>query len=125
MTQERNNRDQYFIGQVMFNQTNQTTEQIPGLPKEYQRHHKIFSEQELQRLPGHTIWDHAIELLPSTPTTLLGQLLPLTQAEIEEAKKFMDEHLKQGTIWPSWSPYAANFFFIKKKDGKLRPMQDY
>jgi hypothetical protein len=29
------------------------------------------------------------------------------------------------TIWPSWSPYATNFFFVKKKDGKLRPVQDY
>jgi hypothetical protein len=26
---------------------------------------------------------------------------------------------------PSKSPYAAPFFFIKKKDGKLRPVQDY
>src|SRR5712675_2305708 len=25
----------------------------------------------------------------------------------------------------SWSPYAANFFFIKKHNGKLRPVQDY
>ena len=23
------------------------------------------------------------------------------------------------------SPYASSFFFIKKKDGKLRPIQDY
>ena len=37
----------------------------------------------------------------------------------------MDEHLKRGTICPSKSPYAASFFFIKKKDGKLRLVQDY
>jgi hypothetical protein len=40
-------------------------------------------------------------------------------------QKFVEEHLKQGTIQESWSPYAANFFFIKKKDGKLQPVQDY
>jgi Reverse transcriptase (RNA-dependent DNA polymerase) len=40
-------------------------------------------------------------------------------------QKFVEEHLKRGTIRESWSPYAANFFFIKKKDGKLRPVQDY
>src|SRR5882762_11711363 len=39
--------------------------------------------------------------------------------------KFVQEHLKRGTIRESWSPYAANFFFIKKRDGKLRPVQDY
>ena len=37
----------------------------------------------------------------------------------------MEEHLKRNTIRPSWSPYAANFFFVKKKDGKLRPVLDY
>jgi hypothetical protein len=30
-----------------------------------------------------------------------------------------------GTIERSKSPYAASFFFIKKKNGKLRPVQDY
>jgi hypothetical protein len=39
--------------------------------------------------------------------------------------KFVAEHLKQGTIRESWSPYAASFFFIKKKDDKLCPVQDY
>jgi hypothetical protein len=47
------------------------------------------------------------------------------QEEIVEAQKFIQEHLKRGMIQPSWSPYAANFFFIKKKGGKLRPVQDY
>ena len=76
-------------------------------------------------MPKHTVWDHAIELLPGTPSTLPGRLLPLTQEEIAEAKKFVEEHLHQNTIRLSWSPYAANFFFVKKKDGKLRQVQDY
>ena len=37
----------------------------------------------------------------------------------------MQEHLKRGTICVSKSPYAANFFFMKKKDRKLWPVQDY
>jgi hypothetical protein len=28
-------------------------------------------------------------------------------------------------IQPSKGPYASNYFFVKKKDGKLRPVQDY
>ena len=102
-----------------------TTEEKPNIPDQYQRHAKIFSEQESQRLPKHTVWDHAIELLPGAPSTLPGRLLPLTQEEITEAKKCVEEHLQRNTIRPSWSPYAANFFFVKKKDGKLRPVQDY
>ena len=95
------------------------------IPAEYHCHAKIFSEEHLQRLPQHMIWDHAIELLPGAPTTLLGRLLPLTQEEITECHKFVEEHLRCGTIHPSKSPYAANFFFVKKKDGKLQPVQDY
>ena len=102
-----------------------TDEAKSKIPAEYHRHAKIFSEEHSQRLPQHTIWDHAIELLPGAPTTLPGRLLPLTQEEITECHKFVEEHLRRGTIRPSKSPYAANFFFVKKKDRKLRPVQDY
>ena len=81
---------------------NAITEEKPNIPDQYQRHAKIFLEQESQRLPKHTVWDHAIELLPGAPSTLPGRLLPLTQEEIVEAKKFVEEHLWQNTIRPSW-----------------------
>ena len=68
------------------------------LPQEYIKHEKVFSEEKSQRLPKHTIWDHAIELLPGAPTTMPGRLLPLNQKEIEEFHKFVQEHLAQGTI---------------------------
>jgi hypothetical protein len=96
-----------------------------AVPLEYRRHLKLFSEEASQRLSQHTIWDHAIELLPGAPTTLPGWLLLLTQDEITECHQFVEEHLRCGTIQELKSPYAANFFFVKKKDGKLRPVQDY
>ena len=84
-------KDRYFISKVMVGEV--ATEEKPNIPVQYQRHAKIFSEQESQRLPKHTVWDHAIELLPGAPSTLPGRLLPLTQEEIAEAKKFVEEHL--------------------------------
>jgi hypothetical protein len=114
---------QYYLGNVTIGSA--TSEELKGVPKEYKWHSKVFSEAASQQLPNHMVWDHAIELLPGAPSTLPGWLLPLMQEEIEEAQKFVKEHLKQNTIWPSWSPYAANFFFVKKKDRKLRPVQDY
>src|SRR5713101_4892060 len=33
--------------------------------------------------------------------------------------------LKGGYICPSKFPFASPFFFVKKKDGKLCPVQDY
>ena len=115
-------KDRYFIGKVTVGKT--AMEEKLNIAEQYQWHAKIFSKQELQRLLKHTVWDHTIELLPDAPSTLPGHLLPLTQEEIVEAKKFMEEHLQCNTIWPLWSPYTANFFFVKK-DGKLHPVQDY
>jgi len=117
--------NQYFVGRVTIHPTNTQDPPTPEIPREYKRHERVFSEEKSQRLPKHTIWDHAIELLPNAPATLPARLLPLNYKEREEMQKFVEEHLKRGTIRESWSPYAANFFFIKKKDGKLRPVQDY
>ena len=44
--------------------------------------------------------------------------------EQEELDRFL-ENLKKGYIVPSKSPMALPVFFIKKKDGKLRLIQDY
>src|SRR5216684_7768405 len=115
----------YYIGRVIFHPKRIPAAPANGIPAEYQRHRKVFSEEESQRLPCHTIWDHAVELLPGAPTSLPGRLLPLTQSEIAEAQKFVAEHLKRGTIHKSWSPYTTNFFFVEKKDRKLQPVQDY
>jgi hypothetical protein len=115
----------YFIGRVTIHPKQLQPQEKKRILEEYQQHERVFSEEKSQQLPKHTIWDHAIELLPNAPDTLPAQLLPLNRIEQEEMQKFMEEHLRQGTIRESWSPYAANFFFIKKKDGKLRPVQDY
>jgi len=50
---------------------------------------------------------------------------PLAEGQQEVLDKFLDEHLAKGYIRRSNSPYASPFFFVKKKDGKLRPGQDY
>jgi hypothetical protein len=49
----------------------------------------------------------------------------MTSTEEEALDAFLDEQLAKGYIRPPISPYASSFFFIKKKDGKLRPVQDY
>ena len=49
----------------------------------------------------------------------------LTPAEQTELDKFLKENLDKGYIHPSQFPMASPFFFVNKKDGKLRPCQDY
>src|SRR5712671_4803042 len=98
---------------------------LTPIPTEYRRHQKVFSEEATQRFPESRVWDHAIELKPGAPPTLPGKIYALSQLELQELQKFVKEHLAKGYIHPSKSPYTAPFFFIKKKDGKLRPVQDY
>ena len=45
--------------------------------------------------------------------------------EREAAEKFIEDNLREGKIRLSKSPQAAPFFFVGKKDGSLRPCQDY
>src|SRR6267154_2729788 len=50
---------------------------------------------------------------------------PLSLNEQTELDAFIEENLASGRIHPSKSPMAAPVFFIKKKDGSLRLVQDY
>ena len=49
----------------------------------------------------------------------------MTPTEDKALEEFIREQYEKGYIRPSKSPYASPFFFIKKRDGKLRPVQDY
>ena len=95
------------------------------VPKEYHRHAKVFSEEESYRLPQHQPWDHAIDLKPDAPESLKSKVYPMPLNEQEALESFLKENLEKGYIVPSKSPMASPVFFIKKKDGKLRLIQDY
>jgi hypothetical protein len=97
----------------------------PNIPPHYHTFSRVFLEEASHEFPSSRPWDHTIELKPGAPTALPGKLIPLSQAEQGELRKFVEEHMARGTIRPSKSPYKAQFFYIKKKDGKLRPVQDY
>jgi hypothetical protein len=102
----------------------QYVKKVP-IPPEYQRHQKVFSEEESHRFPPSRPWDHAIELKEGAPKALDCKIYPMTQAEDEALLKWIKEEKAKGYIRQSKSPYASSFFFIKKKDGKLRLVIDY
>jgi hypothetical protein len=49
----------------------------------------------------------------------------LTPPELQALKEYLEDGKKQGTLQRSKAPNACSFFFINKKDGKLRPVVDY
>ncbi len=99
-----------------------TAEQIP---EEYRRHAKVFDEKEADRFPPKREEDHAINLKEGAPAVLDCKIYPLSRDQDTKLMEFLGEHLQKGYIQESNLPYATPFFFIKKKDGKLRPVQDY
>jgi hypothetical protein len=93
--------------------------------KEYQRFTKVFSKEESQQFPPRRSCDHAIEFKPGAPDAIECKIYPMMRVKDEALDVFIDEQLEEGYICPSKSQYASSFFFIKKKDSKLRPVQDY
>ena len=94
------------------------------LPPEYESFAPVFSKEATTSLPPSRPYDHEINL-DDTFTPKIGKLYPLTPDERKATEEFIDEHLASGKIRPSNSPQASLFFFVKKKDGGLRPCQDY
>jgi hypothetical protein len=84
----------------------------------------IFSETAFDSLPERREWDHTIEL-EREPSLGFCKVYPMTLTEQTEMDTFLEEALATGRIRQSTSPLGALVFFIKKKDGKLRFVQDY
>jgi hypothetical protein len=84
----------------------------------------VFDETAFDSLPERHKWDHAIEL-EHEPSPRFHKVYPMTLTEQTEMDTFLEEALATGCIRQSKSPLGVPVFFIKKKDGKLRFIQDY
>ena len=98
---------------------------LPALvPSHYLDFSDVFSKEGFAHLPPRKAWDHAINLVPNAPLPK-GKTFPLLLPEQKELDAFLHENLANGRIQPSKSPVGAPVFFVKKKDGSLRLVQDY
>ena len=94
------------------------------VPKEFHEYLDVFSEEKAARFPEPRTWDHKNEMKESfVPKSF--KTYNLTPQEQIKLDKFLKENSEKGYIRPSQSPMASPFFFVDKKDGKLRPCQDY
>lgn len=102
-------------------------EQQHRIPPQYDEFKDVFEKLEFDKLPERRPWDHKIELLPAAEADrkLKGKIYPMNPEEQSALDAFLEENLKSGRIRKSQSPVAAPFFFVKKKDSGLRPVQDY
>jgi len=70
------------------------------------------------------LWDHAIEVKEGF-VPRKGKVYPLSREEREEVREFIREQLRKISIQPSKSPQIVLVFFVGKKDGKKKIVQDY
>ena len=75
-------------------------------------------------MPTRKVWDYAID----TKEVFMPRkekVYSLSREEREEVYEFINEQLRKGYIRPSMLPQIAPVFFVGKKDGKKRMVQDY
>ena len=75
-------------------------------------------------MPTRKIWDYAIDTKEGFVPRKM-KVYPLSREEKEEVCKFIQEQLRKEYIRPLKSPQTAPVFFVGKKDGKKRMVQDY
>jgi hypothetical protein len=93
------------------------------IPEQFRRYAKVFSEEASHRLPKHQPWDHAIDLIPGATIKKCG-IYRLTPKELQALCEWLADQLAKGYIRLSKSPMPIPMFFIEKKGGDLRPVQD-
>ena len=75
-------------------------------------------------MPTKKIWDYAIDIKEGF-VLRKGKVYPLSREEKGEVHEFIEEKLRKDYIRPLKSPQMAPVFFVEKKDGKKRMVQDY
>ncbi|HWN07996.1 MAG TPA: reverse transcriptase domain-containing protein [Pyrinomonadaceae bacterium] len=107
-----------------FRQNSQPAEHSEHVPPYLRDFASVFSKDSFDELPEPKPWDHAVELI-SDASPKGCKVYPLSVSEQKELDAFLKENVDSGRIRPSKSPMASPVFFVKKKDGKLRLVQDY
>ena len=92
--------------------------------KRFHKYLKVFGKKNSERMPMRKPWDHAIDLkLGFVPKK--GKVYLLYRIEREKVRAFLDDQLRKGYICPSKSSQILLVFFVAKKNGRKRMVQDY
>ena len=94
------------------------------LPDLYKDWADVFSEEQIQKLPEHSSFDHEIRLIEGAKPPF-GPIYALSEKELEELRKHLQKEMAAGKIRRSQSPAASPILFVPKADGSLRMCVDY
>ena len=85
---------------------------------------QVFGKNQSERMPMRKLWDYAIEVKERF-VLRKGKVYLLLREERKEMHGFIKKQLRKRYIRLSKSPQTAPVFFVEKKDGKKRIVQDY
>ena len=94
------------------------------VPQRFHKYLKVFEKKDSEKMSTRKAWDHAIDLREGF-VPKKGKIYLLSRVEREEVQEFVKDQLRKGYIRPSKSPQTSPVFFVPKKDGKKRMVQDY
>jgi hypothetical protein len=80
------------------------------LPERCRRWASVFSEEEINRLPNHTEYDHKIQLVEGAQPPF-GPVHPLSERELQALREYLRKELAAGKIRESKSPAGAPIIF--------------
>jgi len=94
------------------------------VPEKFHKWIKVFEKKQSERMLTRKVWDHVIdvkkEFVPRKRKVYL-----LSRKKREEVREFVKEQLRKEYIQLSKSLQMVLVFFVGKKDGKKRMVQDY
>ena len=94
------------------------------VPKEVKDFEEQFDDKKAGILPEQKGSHHAIDLVEGKEPPFMA-LYNLSQTELAELRRYLEDALAKGWIKHSVSPAGAPILFVPKKDGGLRLCVDY
>ena len=99
---------------------------VKRVPSEYHFIIEVFMKSNANKVAEHwDQWDHKIHLEEGKKAPFVRNYKPLSDQETSAMKKYIDEHLGKGFIWPSSSAAASLILLVRKPGGGLCFCIDY
>ena len=105
-------------------ESTKSTDPLTIVPKHYHDFLLLFTKKEADKLPPYQYVDHEIPLIDEKKLPL-ECMYSMSDAELLEVRKWIEQNLSKGFIRHSSSSCAAPILFVKKKDGTLKLCVDY
>ena len=97
---------------------------VPTVPEQVKEYSEQFDDKKAGLLPEQKGSHHAIDLMEGQEPPFMA-LYNLSQKELAELRRYLEDALAKGWIKHSVSPAGAPILFVPKKDGGLRLCVDY